>query len=211
MLRVDTNKSDLFISSLINWLDSPIQGAQNDQDSSGASGDFYEGLENPYSIKDGPLDSLAEIRLINGMDFELYDIIKDYVTVYPSDKKVNFSTASKLVMMSALKGATIPAIEGQEGGSPEDLPDDVEERIVDKIIEERKNDPVINRIELKRIVDSVDPNLKIGSGMMGTVYATGKSDVFFVKSSGIIGGGRVLRFIKLKQLYEKVVRGVQKI
>jgi len=189
MLGVDTNKSDLFISSLINWLDSPVKGAQNDQDSSGASGDFYEGLENPYSIKDGPLDSLAEIRLINGMDPEFYDTIKDYVTVYPSDKKVNFSTASKVVMMSALKGATVPAIEGQEGGSPGDLPDDVAERIADSVIEERKDDPTVKRKELKKIVKTVDPNLKISSGMMGTVYATGKSDVFSVKSSGSFGEG----------------------
>jgi hypothetical protein len=56
------------------------------------------------------------------------------------------------------------------------------------VIEERKHDPVINRFELKKIVDRVDPNLKIGSGMVGTVYATGKSDVFSVKSSGSLGG-----------------------
>ena len=95
LLEVDQEKSDLFISSLINWLDRDLQGAQNDQDPQGANRSFYNSLDNPYAIKDGQLDSLEEIRMIEGMDEEFYNKIKNYVTVYPDNKFVNFSTASK--------------------------------------------------------------------------------------------------------------------
>lgn len=187
VLDVDPRKSDLFIASLINWLDHPIQGGDNDQDSSGAGADYYLSLEDPYNIKNGPLDSVDEIRMIRGMDEEFFGKIKDYVTVYPADKKVNFSTASKSVMISALKGAAVSAIEGQEDTSPDDLKDDIADRIADGVMEARKDDPIIDRKKVNEIIKDVDPTLKIGSGIGGVVLSSGESDVFSVASSGIFG------------------------
>lgn len=184
---IDSSKTDLFIASLINWLDSPIRGKQNDQSSSGASAGHYSSLENPYDIKDGPLDSVAEIRLIHGMDNELFDEIKDYVTVYPSDKKVNFSTASKYVMMSALKGAAVSAIERQESATPEDLKDDIAERIADEVIETRQEDNKIDRKKVSEIIKEVNPTLRINAGINGVVLKSGESDVFSVRSTGRSG------------------------
>jgi general secretion pathway protein K len=187
VLGVGPRKSDLFIASLINWLDHPIEGGQNDQDSSGAAADYYLGLENPYNIKNGPLDSVDEIRMIRGMDEEFLGKIKNYVTVYPADKKVNFSTASKSVMISALKGAAVSAIEKQEDSSPEDLKDDIADRIAEEVIEARKDDSIIDRKKVNEIIKDVDPTLKISSGIGGVVLSSGESDVFSVVSSGIFG------------------------
>ncbi|MBI4228701.1 MAG: general secretion pathway protein GspK [Deltaproteobacteria bacterium] len=187
ILEVDPRKSDLFIASLINWLDRPIRGGQNDQDSSGAGANYYLGLENPYNIKNGPLDSVDEIRMIRGMDEEFFGKIKDYVTVYPTDKKVNFSTASKAVMISALKGAAVSAIERQGSSSPEDLKDDIADRIAEEVIEARKDNSVIDRKKVREIINDADPTLKINAGIGGVVLNSGESDVFSVISSGIFG------------------------
>lgn len=187
VLDVEPRKSDLFIASLINWLDHPIQGAENDQDSSGANADYYLGLEDPYNIKNGPLDSIDEIRMIRGMDEEFFGKVKNYVTVYPADKKVNFSTASRAVMISVLKGAAVSAIQRREDSSPEDLKDDIAESIAERVIEARKDDPIVDRKKVAEIIKDVDPTLNILSGISGVVLSSGESDVFSVDSTGIFG------------------------
>nr|NIT14398.1 hypothetical protein [Candidatus Dadabacteria bacterium] len=142
-LEIDNSKYNRFIASLINWIDREMEGSRNNQEPSGAEDNFYRSLENPYSIKDSPLDSIEEIRLIDGMDTEFFENVKDYLTVYPSDKKINFSTAPKVVILAALAGATVPAIEGQEGFANLDINDDIAKRIADEIISVREDEPVI--------------------------------------------------------------------
>ena len=185
-LEVDGSKSARFIASLINWLDAPLEGAENDQDSDGANGAFYSSLENPYRIKDGPLDTLQEIRMIDGMDDEFYNQIKDYVTVYPHDKKINFSTASKKVIMAAVKGSSVPAIKGQ-GNPPEVVDDDVAEQIADQIIEARKDTPIINQQKAREIAKNVDSTSAISAGLVGVTLGSGESEIFSVKSVGSLG------------------------
>ena len=200
MLGVDENKSSLFISSLTNWLDRPISGKPNDQNTGGAKADYYAGLENPYQIKDGPLDSIEEIRMIHGMDDEFFNLIKDYITVYPADtrnerpdKKINFSTAPKIVIKAAVKASAVSTGTGlkQDSGSPEDVDDDTAELIAEAVIEARKDDPIVNINKVKKIVDTIgdiDPTLNIKSGLSGVVLSTGNSDVFSLTSVGSIGG-----------------------
>ncbi|MCA9810795.1 MAG: general secretion pathway protein GspK [Candidatus Dadabacteria bacterium] len=186
LLGVDTSKSERFLSSLVNWLDVPKEGTVNDQDSVGANADFYAGLQPAYRIKDGPLDTVEEIRMVDGMDDEFYNTVKDYVTVYPIDKKINFSTASRVVMVSALKAATVPAIPGQ-GSQVDPIDDSTAEQIVDEIIEARKNDPIVDSKKVRDIVRDVDPTSQIIAGLVGLGQGTGESEVFTVRSEGILG------------------------
>lgn len=186
LLGVDTSKSERFLSSLVNWLDVPKEGTVNDQDSAGANADFYAGLQPAYRIKDGPLDTVEEIRMVDGMDDEFYNTVKDYVTVYPIDKKINFSTASRVVMVAALKAATVPAIPGQ-GSDLDPIDDSTAEQIVDEIIEARKNDPIVDSKKVRDIVRDVDPTSQIIAGLVGLGQGTGESEVFTVRSEGILG------------------------
>ena len=185
-LGVDADKSEFFIASLINWVDKSIRGAQNDQDPRGAAGTFYSSLDNPYKIKDGPLDSLEEIRMIEGMDEEFYGKVKDYLTVYPVNKQVNFSTASKPVMIAILKAAQFSAIQG-ENRSDTELKDDVAEAIADEILEVRRNDKLMSRIEVRDIARDIDSNLRISAGLSGLVLNQGTSETFSIKASGVVG------------------------
>jgi len=185
-LGVDTGKSERFLSSLVNWLDIPREGTVNDQDSAGANAEFYAGLQPAYKIKDGPLDTVEEIRMVDGMDDEFYNAVKDYVTVYPIDKKMNFSTAPRVVMIAALKAATVPAIPGQ-GSEVDPIDDGTAEQIIDEIIEARKNDPIVDSKKVRDIVRDVDPTSQIIAGLVGLGQGTGESEVFTVRAEGILG------------------------
>jgi len=113
--------------------------------------------------------------------------VRDFLTVFPSDKKINFSTAPKVVLLAALRGATVSAIEGQGSFTNIELNDDIAENIVDEIISERDDDPVITRIQVIKIIREVDPTLRINSGIAGVVLGSGNSDVFYINATGILG------------------------
>ncbi len=185
-LGVENDKVQLFLASLINWLDRPIEGSQNNQDSRGADNSYYQGLENPYTIKDGPLDSVAEIRMVHGMDSEFYDTIKDYVTVYPQNKQVNFSTASKPVMIAVLKAAEVSAIR-QGSDNTQKVDDDLAERIANAIIELRKEDAFVTRRDVRDTILDIDSTVGLSSGLSGLVLNSGASEIFTIKSTGFIG------------------------
>lgn len=53
--------------AIIDWVD-PDQDAQ----ANGAESDYYEGLETPYSCRDGMMTSIEELLLIKGITPELY-------------------------------------------------------------------------------------------------------------------------------------------
>ena len=186
-LEVDESKSERFIASLTNWVDRKVKGSQNDQNTSGATSAFYAGLENPYIIKDGPLDSVQEIRLIDGMDEEFFNKIKDFVTVYPRDKQINFSTAPKVVIMAAVKASNVPAILGQGNEDREDIDDDVAEQIADEIIAAREDQPVIDQKIARDIATEVDSTAEITAGLVGVSLSSGYSDIFSVKAVGNLG------------------------
>jgi len=171
-LGVETDKADLFVASLVNWLDGAAPGSGNDQDPDGAGGNYYAKLDNPYYIKDGLLDSVEEIRMIEGMDKDFFFQVKDYLTVYPKDKKVNFSTASKTVIMATIKAAGVSVNERQN--DPREMKDSVVGRMADEVILRRSTKRVISASETTKILKGVDSSLKISSGFREWFLRAGK-------------------------------------
>ncbi len=186
-LGVETEKADLFVASLVNWLDGAARGGGNDQEPDGADATYYAKLKNPYYIKDGPLDSVEEIRMIQGMDENFFFRVRDYLTVYPEDKQVNFSTASKTVIMATIKAAGVSVTE--RAGDIRELKDSVVGRMADRIIMRRNAKRIISASETKKILKGVDSSLNISSGISGVVLKGGKSDVYAAVSTGIAGEG----------------------
>ena len=186
-LEIDEEKSELFIASLINWLDRDLRGSQNDQDIRGANSGFYKGLDNHYDIKDGPIDSLNEIKMIEGMDEEFFNLIKDYVTVYPKNKHINFSTASKEVIMAAMKGAEVTSFQTNEENINEQISDELAENIADEIIEKRQKDYVISRKDVRDLIRELDSSVNITAGLSGITLVAGRSDTYSLKVTGTVG------------------------
>ena len=194
-LGVEREKSELFISSLVNWLDREVENGENDQDPDGAGGAYYSALENPYRVKDGLLDSVGEIRMIHGMDEDFFFKVRDHVTVYPGDKRVNLSTASKRVIMATLKAARVSVRERRNG--PGELRDEVVERMADAVIERRAKKMTVTVKEANKILRDADSGSNMASGLPGVVVENGRSDVFSARSTGVVDAAPpVTRFVE---------------
>ena len=76
----------------------------------GAWDNDYESLTPPYKCKHANFSVIEELMLVKGMTPELYESIKDYVTVYGTDGKVNINTATKKVMLACGLGETLTSI-----------------------------------------------------------------------------------------------------
>ncbi|MBN2269119.1 MAG: general secretion pathway protein GspK [Sedimentisphaerales bacterium] len=104
------NRSDLhnstigygLIPAIIDWIDSDEETtslAFVAHDNRGAESDYYRDLDPPYRCKNAPLDITEELLLIKGITPEVFERIRDYVTV-KGDGKININNASQLVIES---------------------------------------------------------------------------------------------------------------
>ena len=62
-------EAEPLVDALIDWLDYDDDDAEEPE---GAENDYYSGLENPYTCKNGPMDSIEELLLIKGFTPEFY-------------------------------------------------------------------------------------------------------------------------------------------
>lgn len=121
------------------------------------------------------------------MDDELFNKIKRYVTIYPNNKKINFSTASRPVIIAAVKASAAPAIRPQDAFNVNEVSDDVAERIAKGVIEARKDDPIITLNKAREIANDVEPAAQISAGLAGVAHSSGQSETFTVRSIGSLG------------------------
>ncbi len=90
------------VPSVIDWTDSDEQVTCLPfvkHESLGAESGYYAGLDTPYRCKNKPFESIDEMLLVKGVTHEVFDRLRDYVTVY-SDGKVNINYASRRVIES---------------------------------------------------------------------------------------------------------------
>jgi general secretion pathway protein K len=99
--QMEEEEAQGLVMAIRDWLD-------KDDEPTGEFGgetDYYQSLEQAYECKNGPLTSLAELRLIRGVSESLYvgteenPGLKDLLTVY-SDGKINVNTAGPLVLQA---------------------------------------------------------------------------------------------------------------
>ena len=78
------------VTSITDYIDSDhvvFGGSSGDEDRP------YQYLKNPFRAKNAPLDSIAEMQQIHGINDALYDLLKDHVTIYNSSAAMELSTA----------------------------------------------------------------------------------------------------------------------
>jgi len=96
ILGFDEIDSQELAASIIDWRDSdselsiPIGSAEDS---------YYRNLTYPYEAKDAEFEVLDEVLLVKGMTQDIFEEIKDYITIYGSGK-VNINTASKPVLLA---------------------------------------------------------------------------------------------------------------
>ncbi|MBL4827535.1 MAG: type II secretion system minor pseudopilin GspK [Spongiibacteraceae bacterium] len=86
LLKVLDLKSD-YTAQLQDWLDNDSAILVG-----GAEDDIYLTQRNAYLSANSPIADRTELRLLNGMNFEDYNRLKDYVAVLPPDTKYNINT-----------------------------------------------------------------------------------------------------------------------
>jgi general secretion pathway protein K len=88
-------------AALIDWIDqdnTPYVDPESGRPS-GAEGEYYQGLAQPYPCKNAPIDTLGELAMIRDFTPEIIDLLTPHVTVFGGDQ-LNVNTASAEVLMT---------------------------------------------------------------------------------------------------------------
>jgi general secretion pathway protein K len=150
--------------AVADWIDS------NDTPrADGAESAFYRALKPPYSPRNDKLMTLTELSLVKGVTPEMVGALRPYLTIYSDQANsplptVNINTAPKEILAA--------------------LDDRIDDRMAERILEERRLQPFKSTAELSRV-----PGLDtIAIGLLGKISVKGNlfkiTSVAKVKDSG---------------------------
>ncbi|MBL0224638.1 MAG: type II secretion system minor pseudopilin GspK [Geobacteraceae bacterium] len=127
---------------LADWLDNDDQTRSN-----GAEAPFYRSQKTPYDPRNGKLATFIELSLIKGFTSESIARLKPFVTIHADQAgaplpRVNINTASKEVLAA--------------------LDDGIDERMAERILEERRLKPFRVAGELSRIPGGETISVRLG-------------------------------------------------
>ena len=147
----------------------------------GAWDDNYESLTPPYKCKHADFNVIEELMLVKGMTPELFESIKDYITVYGEDGKININTATRKVMLAC----------------------GLSENLVTSIMNVRNGEDKIAGTKDDGLVNDITPeatekwNIAFDENEKNALnYFTTKSKYFRIESKGMVDkskiGGRIV-------------------
>jgi type II secretory pathway component PulK len=127
---VDVPTAEKIVASVIDWRD---EDSVVSSEPLGAEDEYYSSLSKPYHCKNKAFDSKEELLLVKGMTQDIYDKIKDEITIFPKEGnfQVNFDTASQKVLLAFALSLAGPST----NTDPADA-----ESLVRKMIEYRSGD-----------------------------------------------------------------------
>lgn len=158
LAALDVANPDALIDPLIDWLD-----ADSDREPLGEEGSAYLAKRPPYRCRNGRLETLDELQLVQGYDPELLARLRPHVTVQ-GGARINVNTASPEVLLA--------------------LADEMDSAAVDAIVSAREQEP-LTRIEQLRDL----PGMEALYGFI-YLYVDVKSETFHVVASGQLNDGR---------------------
>jgi len=102
---------EAILNYIIDWLDFGSVAGTFDRDLN----EYYQDGDRLYANKNGAMDTVSELKMIPGINDQLYNALKDYFTVYPLDSaskgksfspKVNIHLSNLGVVYALVKGAS---------------------------------------------------------------------------------------------------------
>ncbi|MFC1807263.1 general secretion pathway protein GspK [Candidatus Omnitrophota bacterium] len=96
VLNLNEMQAQDLAASIIDWRD---QDSELSVPTGSAEDSFYRFLKYPYEAKDANFQVLNELHLVKGVSDDLYNILKDYLTVYGTGM-ININTASEEVLLA---------------------------------------------------------------------------------------------------------------
>jgi general secretion pathway protein K len=173
LVELDASNPDALIATLMDWIDT--DGYLRNQ---GAENAHYISSAEPIQCKNGPLDTLDELALVEGYSPELLKKLLPHVTAYGS-WKVNVNTASREVLLSL--GETT----------------DIDSTEVDALLEARQKEPFVNYSQVKQ-------QLRQNSILLNTHYGF-KSQYYKVESTGRVNDGRTTLLAVVNKVSNKIL------
>jgi general secretion pathway protein K len=126
------------VPSIIDWIDSddevtslPFVKHKN----RGAESGYYDRSGFSYKCRNAPVETIEELLLVKGISPEIFDRLRDHLTVY-GDGKINLNSASKLMLAS--------------------LSENMDAALAQVIIERRRLKPFENVAELRDLPGMTD-------------------------------------------------------
>jgi general secretion pathway protein K len=164
-----TEKAEV-ASAIIDWRD-----ADDAPLPKGAENEYYQLLEHPYACKNASFTVTEEMLLVKGMTPELFNSIKDYVTVFGAGK-VNVNTASERVFVSlgmtdALSKKIVDFRSGSDG------------------ISGTADDNVFTSVDIESVVPALSNEEVFAIGNLKNSFTT-KSDYFKIEAEGSVEKSR---------------------
>ena len=151
-------------SAVADWIDSDDLTR-----SGGAEAPYYRALKPPYSARNGKLMTVMELSLVSGVKPELLGKLRPYITIFSDQagsplSTININTASKEILAA--------------------LDDRIDDRMAERIMEERRLLPFKSTGELSRVpgMDTVATSLVGKIGVKGNLFKI--TSVGRVKDSG---------------------------
>jgi general secretion pathway protein K len=111
------------VDAIVDWMD-----PDDTPEPSGAETGYYQTLRPAYRAANGPLETLADLRLVKGMTDDIVRKLSKYVTVVPlaGGSKVNINTADPIVLQALDPGITQAMAAEIVAGRPYKTPQDTE-------------------------------------------------------------------------------------
>jgi general secretion pathway protein K len=140
------------VDPLADWIDENV-----DPHRSGAEVNWYQRLKPPYAPRNGPLQTLEELRLIKGFDGKTYEALRPFITVYADTPgspaaPVNINTAPSEIIAS--------------------LDDAFSDDLVKRITDRRKIEPFKSPADLVKVagLEQIATRLQTRITTKGAVY-----------------------------------------
>ncbi len=101
------------VDSLIDWID-----LDDNESDYGAESSYYESLEKPLTIRNGPVDFIDELLQVKGITRDLLYgnneklALAEYISVENRSKQININTASAALIMALDQRITVEDLEG---------------------------------------------------------------------------------------------------
>lgn len=171
---------DLNVVDIVNNIADYIDPDRN-KISGGEENLWYQRQTPPRFAKNLPLDDITELKLVEGVDEDIYSLLKNNVTIF--GEKININTASKEIILTL-----IPSIDEKE---------------LEELLKLRENEPFADQEDFEKYAKTTlrqDENFNTDP----KIPLSGKSYIYNIKSRAQVG--RVTRIADVVVEQDKEIK-----
>ncbi len=209
MFGLSDGELDIIVDSILDWRDTDHLHRLN-----GAENDYYKALPEPYACKNGPFDSVDELRFVRGVSGEMVsERFKQLVTVFlpplPFDEaELKKQTREAYLLREKRKNYAGPDLSRVNINAAKadllSLVPGMKDEGIRAIFEFRKDQEIRSLSQIRPLVGDEVYN------RLATVFHTSETPYYMVYATGRSGSGRITRTLsalveintKLKNRYQ---------